>query len=168
MEYSLWITGFAAAAHSTIEGLLNCSSGENVALNLIKLCVGAPDVEHLEDWIADCKKGRDTLDHVTRMFPRRKDQILPGGSLYWVIKGLILCRQPLADLEAVRGDDGIERCRIVFKPHVIRVRPTPRRAFQGWRYLEEPDCPPDLKKGDIAIADMPPKMRKELADLGLI
>jgi hypothetical protein len=116
-----------------------------VALNLIKLCVGVSEVEHLDRWIADCRKGRDTLDHVTRMFPRRKDEILPGGSLYWVIRGMILARQPVADLEAVRGDDGIERCRIVFKPKIIRVRPTPRRAFQGWRYLEEEDAPPDLK-----------------------
>jgi hypothetical protein len=139
-----------------------------LALNLIKLCVGVSDVEHLEHWIVDCKKGRDTLDHVTRMFPRRKDEILPGGSLYWVIKGFIMCRQPLADLEAVRGSDGIERCRIVFKPKIIRVRPTPRRAFQGWRYFEASDAPPDLKAGDLASADMPTAMQKELAVLGLL
>jgi hypothetical protein len=137
-------------------------------LHLIKLCVGVSEVEEMQAWVKLSQQGRHTLDHVTRMFPRRKDEILPGGSLYWVIRGLILCRQPIADLETVRGGDGIERCRIVFKPQIIRVRPTPRRAFQGWRYLEDADVPPDLKKGEMAVADMPEAMRKDLAGLGLL
>ena len=137
-------------------------------LNLIKLCVGVSEVEEMNAWVAMCKGGRDTLDHVTRMFPRRKDEILPDGSLYWVIKGMIMCRQPIADLETIVGGDGIERCRIVFKPQIIRVRPTPRRAFQGWRYLEQADVPPDLKKVEMATADMPETMRRELASLGLL
>ena len=139
-----------------------------MALNLIKLCVGVSEVEEMDAWVAMTKQGRDTLDHVTRMFPRRKDEILPHGSLYWVIRGLVLCRQPIADLEPVRGGDGIERCRIVFKPEIIRVRPTPRRAFQGWRYLTPDDAPPDLKRGEMAVADMPEAMRRELAGLGLL
>ncbi len=139
-----------------------------MTLHLIKLCVGVNEVEEMDAWVAMTRKGRDTLDHVTRMFPRRKGEILPNGSLYWVIRGLILCRQPIADLEAVRGNDGIERCRIVFKPRIIRVRPTPRRAFQGWRYLTEADAPPDLQQGEMAVADMPEAMRRELAGLGLL
>lgn len=135
---------------------------------MIKLCVGANDLGALESWIADCRKGRDTLDHITRMFPRRKDEILAGGSLYWVIRGMILCRQPIADLEAVTGEDGIERCRIVFKPKIIPVRPTPRRAFQGWRYLDGADVPPDLEKAGKGHAEMPESMRRDLADLGLL
>lgn len=137
-------------------------------LNLIKLCVGVSEVEEMDAWLGMCKGGQDTLDHVTRMFPRRKDEILPGGSLYWVMRGMIMCRQPIADLEAVRGADGIERCRIVFKPQIIRVRPTQRRAFQGWRYFEEADVPPDLKKGESSSADMPEDMRRDLAALGLL
>jgi hypothetical protein len=139
-----------------------------MALNLIKLCVGVSEVEQLESWIVDCKRGRDTLDHVTRMFPRRKAEMLPGASLYWVLRGMIMCRQPIADLEAVTGRDGIERCRIVFKPEIIRVRPTPRRAFQGWRYFEAADVPPDLKKGEKLSATMPEALQRELAALGLI
>ena len=100
-----------------------------MALNLIKLCVGVSEIEEMDAWVKLCKGGHDSLDHVTRMFPRRKDEILPDGSLYWVMRGMIMCRQPIADLEAVTGGDGIERCRIVFKPQIIRVRPTPRRAF---------------------------------------
>jgi hypothetical protein len=101
------------------------------------------------------------------MFPRRQDEILPGGSLYWVIRGVIMCRQPIAGLVGVRGKDGIERCRIEFKPQIVPVRPTPRRAFQGWRYLEPDDAPPDLTRKAIKEA-IPPKMRRELAELGLL
>jgi hypothetical protein len=151
-------------------GLYDSTVGEetDMALNLIKLCVGVSEVEEMDSWVKMAQGGHDTLDHVTRMFPRRKDEILPGGSLYWVMRGMIMCRQPIADLEAVVGGDGIERCRIVFKPEIIRVRPAPRRAFQGWRYLEATDVPPDLKKGEQTTGGMSDEMRRELAALGLI
>ncbi|HRX35801.1 MAG TPA: DUF1489 domain-containing protein [Aestuariivirga sp.] len=136
-------------------------------LNLLKLCVGVTEIEELESWVKERRKGLDTLDHVTRMFPKRRDEILAGGSLFWVIRGMILCRQPIADLEPVTGGDGIERCRIVFKPKIIPVRPVPRRAFQGWRYLEEADAPPDLPKAQKADG-LSAKMRRELAELGLL
>jgi hypothetical protein len=138
-----------------------------MALNLVKLCVGVSEIEELERWIKDWRAGRETLDHTTRMFPKRKDEIAKGGSLYWVIRGLILCRQPIAGLVPVTGEDGIERCRIDFKPKIVPVRPTPRRAFQGWRYLEESDAPPDLPKGGSAKG-ITEKMRRELAELGLL
>ena len=136
-------------------------------LNILKLCVGVGEIEELESWVRDCRAGRDTLDHVTRSFPKRREEIVPGGSLYWVIRGMILCRQPIAGLEAVTGADGIERCRIVFKPKIIAVRPAPRRAFQGWRYLEVADAPPDLPRTARAEG-ISGKMRRELAELGLL
>ena len=139
-----------------------------MTLHIVKLCVGVEGLDQMRHWISECRKGRDTLDHVTRMFPRRKDEVLPHGSLYWVIKGMILCRQPIADLEAVTGSDGIERCRIVFKPKIILVRPTPRRAFQGWRYLTDDDAPPDLAKAGKGAVDLPEKLRRDLAELGLL
>ncbi len=138
-----------------------------MALNLIKLCVGVSEIEELEHWVREAKAGRDTLDHVTRMFPRRRKEIVRGGSLYWVIRGLILCRQPIADLVAVKGKDGIERCRIDFKARIIPVFPAPRRAFQGWRYLEAADAPRDLPKG-AAAKGITEKMRRELSELGLL
>lgn len=136
-------------------------------LNLLKLCVGVSELSELTHWISECRKGRDTLDHVTRMFPRRKEEILPGGSLYWVVRGMILCRQPIADLEPVTGSDGIERCRIVFKPKIIPVRPVPRRAFQGWRYLDPADAPRDLVKGREREEKLPDELARALADIGL-
>ncbi len=138
-----------------------------MALNIVKLCVGVSELSQMEQWLEDVKHGKETLDHVTRMFPRRKDEILPGGSLYWVIRGMILCRQPIADLEPVTGADGIERCRIVFKAKIIPVRPVPRRAFQGWRYLEEQDAPPDLS-GKASASGISEEMRRDLAELGLL
>jgi hypothetical protein len=138
-----------------------------MALHIVKLCVGVSELDEMHRWIKDARAGRDTLDHVTRMFPKRRDEILPGGSLYWVIRGLILCRQPIANLESVVGEDGIERCRIVFKPQIIPVRPTPRRAFQGWRYLEAADAPPDLGTSRVG-SKLSDKMRRELAELGLL
>lgn len=136
-------------------------------LNLIKLCVGVSEIEEMRSWVAISKGQNETLDHVTRMFPKRKDEILPNGSLYWVIRGMILCRQPIADLEQVTGVDGINRCRIVFKPKIILVRPTPRRPFQGWRYLTAEDAPPDMAKG-AKVEDMSDAMRRELGALGLL
>jgi hypothetical protein len=138
-----------------------------MALHLIKLCVGVNEISELDHWIREAKAGRDTLDHTTRMFPKRRDEIVPGGSLYWVIRGLILCRQPIAAFEPVKGADGIERCRIVFKPQIVPVVPSPRRAFQGWRYLEEADAPPDLKKSERSKG-LTEKMRRELSELGLL
>ena len=84
-----------------------------------------------------------------------------------MIRGLILCRQPIAALEPVKGADGIERCRIVFKPKIVAVQPAPRRAFQGWRYLSEADAPPDLDR-NAAATGLPGKMRRELSELGLL
>jgi hypothetical protein len=138
-----------------------------MALNLIKLCVGVSEIEELERWVREARAGRDTLDHVTRMFPKRREEIVPGGSLFWVIRGLILCRQPIAGLVPVKGKDGIERCRIDFKPRIIPVFPAPRRAFQGWRYLEATDAPRDLPKG-VSAKGMTQKMRHELSELGLL
>ena len=138
-----------------------------MAVHIVKLCVGVSEVEELETWIADARAGRDELSHTTRMFPKRKDEIVPGGSLYWVVRGMILCRQPIAALVPVTDTEGIERCRIEFEPKIVLVRPTPRRAFQGWRYLEAADVPPDLPRGGSGRS-LPEKMRRELAELGLL
>lgn len=134
---------------------------------MIKLCVGVDDMAELVAWSKECIRRRGVQDHVTRMFPTRKAEILSGGSLYWVIRGMISCRQEIADLEQITDREGISRCRIIFKPKIIPVRPVPRRAFQGWRYFEAADAPPDLKKGQAA-SGMDETMRRDLAALGLL
>jgi len=142
------------------------------ALHLLKLCVGAERVDDLIDWqrrqSADRRrKGLDPRPvHVTRMWPRRAEEVLTGGSLYWVFKGLVLARQRIEALEPVEGQDGVTRCAIVLGPEVVRTETMPRRPFQGWRYLEAKDAPPDLVAGD-PIADLPSGLRRALSEIGV-
>jgi len=106
-------------------------------INLVKLCVGTERVEDLLSWQA-MRMAQSELSnprHVTRMWPKREAELLNGGSLYWVFKGLILARQNLIRLDEVIGEDGIRRCALVLDPQIVRTESQPRRAFQGWRYL---------------------------------
>jgi hypothetical protein len=139
-------------------------------LNLIKLCVGAESVKDLTDWQKTARaKGADGLPrHVTRMWPKRADEVLNGGSLYWVFKGLILCRQPILRFDPVDRGDGINRCGIVLDPDVTRVAATPKRPFQGWRYLAPDDAPPDLRGGRAQQDPLPPQLESALAEIGVL
>lgn len=137
-----------------------------MSLNLLKLCVGVTEVEELLDWQRRRLKAERKLYHTTRMIPRRREELLSGGSLYWVIKGQVQCRQRLTDIVPFTDDEGIGRCRLMLDPDIVLTRSQPRRAFQGWRYLEAKDAPADLSAGDVG--DLPPEMRAELAELGLL
>jgi hypothetical protein len=146
-----------------------------MTIHLIKLCVGCDSIEDLATWQADrlkqMKKGRQKpeLFHRTFQSPKRRDELLEGGSLYWVIKGIVLVRQRLTDLREGTKDDGTPCCLLMLDRKLVPVRPTPRRAFQGWRYLAADEAPQDLAGGKAdGIASMPPRLRKELAELGLI
>ncbi|CAG1011142.1 MAG: DUF1489 family protein [Rhizobiaceae bacterium] len=145
-----------------------------MALNLLKLCVGCESVEDLEEWIAsrlaECRRhGRpEEQFHTTRMVPTRAAEIVDGGSLYWVIKGSVQCRQRITEIRPFTDGEGIGRCHLVLDPVVVRTEWQPRRAFQGWRYLKPEDAPADLGKGRAALAELPPKLRRELAELGLL
>jgi hypothetical protein len=143
-------------------------------LHLIKLAVGCESVKELKSWVAEraLKAKQNGLPrhhtHITRMVPKRSDELLAGGSLYWVIRGEIAAREKLLAIEPFRDRDGIGRCRLVMQPKVIAVAPRPMRAFQGWRYFAENDVPPDLGKAAAGIAAMPEPLRRELRDLGLL
>ena len=139
-------------------------------VNLLKLCVGADRVEDLTDWQATPRaRGADGLPrHVTRMWPKREAEVLNGGSLYWVFKGVILARQRILRLEAVSGADGIPRCALVLDPEVIRTVAVPRRPFQGWRYLEPEESPRDLPRGRATEEALPPSLQSALAKIGVL
>jgi hypothetical protein len=145
-----------------------------MALNLIKLCVGADSIQDLEDWIKEKlrekRKRREKPEHIhrTRMVPKRAEELTDGGSLYWVIRGEIMCRQVIKDVRPFVDKDGIGRCGIVLEPKPVLVQPRPYRAFQGWRYLAVKDAPPDLGKRDKGAAAMPETLRRELRELGLM
>ena len=143
-------------------------------LHLIKLCVGCSSVADLEDWIMlklkEKKKRRQKPEHIhtTRMLPKRAGELTAGGSLYWVIRGQIACRERILDVRSTTGKDGIKRCQVVLDGKVVLVEPRPRAAFQGWRYLEIKDAPRDLSRAAPGAAKMPERMRRELQQLGLL
>ena len=145
-----------------------------MTLHLVKLCVGAASPEDLAAWQAQNRRrkapdGKACYYHRTYQTPKRQAELLDGGSLYWVMRGTILVRQKLLGFVAGTKDDNTPCCLILLAPPLIAVRPTPRRAFQGWRYLDSADAPPDLKPGKKdQVASMPVEMQKRLADLGLI
>jgi hypothetical protein len=145
-----------------------------MTVHLVKLCVGVDSALDLAAWQAErlrqlAAAGKTPeLRHRTRQMPRRKNEILDGGSLYWVVKGFVLVRQRILDLRADTKDDGTPCCGIVLDPELVGTRPHPRRAFQGWRYLEALDAPPDVSALENADEDMPPEMREELRELRLI
>lgn len=138
--------------------------------NLIKLSVGSESVESMANWQATRRaQSADGLPrHVTRMWPKRSEEILNGGSLYWVIKGLVQCRQRVLRLDEVIGEDGIRRCAIVLDPEIIRVAPSQKRPFQGWRYLKPEDSPADLGKARQQEDTLPPELAGALAEIGVL
>lgn len=139
------------------------------ALHLLKLSVGTENVEDLAAWQASAPaKGPDGRPrHVTRMWPRQEAALLDGGSIFWVIKGLILVRQQIVALDEVIGSDGIRRCAIVLDPHLILTETRRKRPFQGWRYLKGADAPRDLSRADRSEERLPPQLQAALAEIGV-
>jgi hypothetical protein len=143
-------------------------------LHLLKLCVGCDSIRDLEEWIDENRAhfrrlGRNyEQTHTTRMVPKRMGELVDGGSLYWVIKGQLACRQRLLAIRPFTDGDGIGRCHLVLERVVVAIRPRPCRPFQGWRYLLHNDAPDDLDYAPGDLAHMPEPMRRELAELGLL
>lgn len=144
-----------------------------MALHILKLCVGADSIDDLREWVAErsmmaIAAGLEPHSvHTTRMVPKRIEEIVDGGSLYWVIKGQVQARQKLIDIRPFTGNDGITRCDLILGPEVVETALQPRRAFQGWRYLKPEEAPSDL----AALGggnDLPPELKRELAELGLL
>lgn len=136
-----------------------------MALNLIKLCVGADGIENLEAWRDQVAPGDRPMPHTTRMTPKRAGELLDGGSLYWVIKRVIQARQTILELEEFTDEAGIKRCTIWLDREIIPTAPTPRRPFQGWRYLKAEDAPADLSV-QTGGEDLPDDLRRKLIEIG--
>ncbi len=141
-----------------------------MTIHLIKLSVGPDSLTDLANWQSQRlndmrKKGQPPeLMHITRHMPKRANEVLDGGSIYWIIKGWICARQRLLELRPLMRE-GVTHCGLIYDPKLIRVVPRRHRPFQGWRYFDPKDAPRDLAKGE---ADLPDKMRRELATLGLL
>lgn len=140
-------------------------------LNIVKMCVGWNSPDELDARIAERRAAlraageSEEMLVQTRMMPTRREEILAGGSLYWVMKSRIQCRQRVVDFRSFVDTAGVKRCWIVVEPDLVRTAPRDRKPFQGWRYATPDDVPKDLGKSD---REMPEEMRKELARLGLL
>ncbi|MEM8789808.1 MAG: DUF1489 domain-containing protein [Pseudomonadota bacterium] len=143
-------------------------------LHLLKLSVGSEGIDSLADWQQTVIERNRTagfgpiVTHTTRMWPKRGAALLEGGSIFWVIRGNVLCRQRILGLEERQGVDGIRRCAIVLEPQLHRTMPQPRRAFQGWRYLKPEDAPRDLGPYAPGEDTLPPALATELSALGVL
>ena len=140
-------------------------------VNLVKLCVGA---DRVDDIISrqtildnDDKNVFQVKKHITRMWPKRSKELLNGGSLYWVIKGFVQARQKINGLEEIIGKDNIRRCAIVLESEIFLTTSVRKRPFQGWRYLNPIDTPPDLNKVNLDEASLPNELAIALADIGV-
>jgi len=129
---------------------------------MIKLCVGASTVEDLIEWQRTREPNGPWIMR-TRMTPKRAGELTDGGSLFRVFKGVILCRQPIVEVNTV-GEGVTARCEVTLDPHPVRVTPTPRRAFQGWRYLEGKDAPADLPQD--SFGEVPTDLARRLREVG--
>lgn len=149
------------------------TSAKDATLHLVKLSVGSESVESLIEWQTErcAERAAAGLDarprHVTRMTPKRGDELLANGSIYWVIKRNIVARQRILALDPVTSEDGISRCAIILDKEIIRTEHRPKRPFQGWRYLAAADAPADLTEDAEALAEMPGSMRDALSAFGV-
>jgi hypothetical protein len=156
----------------TIDAVQRGEYANLMTLHLLKLSVGSESVQDLQDWVDTqrAERRRRGLEpvhvHRTRQSPKRRDEIVDGGSMFWVIKGAIMVREAIVDLRATVDHMGVPHCDIVLSGELVQVEPRPFRPFQGWRYLEANDAPRDFRaKGS---RDLPPEFVKELATLGLL
>ena len=143
-------------------------------MHMIKLCVGVATLEELESYRAErahwwgADYGEDVHVHRTRTMPKRRDEIEGQGSIYWVISGVVRCRQPILRLAPAVDEQGLACCDIIMAPDMVRVVPRPKAPFQGWRYFDPKDVPPDLDRaGGFADAGSM-ELAEELARLGLL
>ena len=142
-----------------------------MTIHLIKLCVGVDSLEELAEWQAGRLKERKrkkqppVLMHITRQTPKRAEELLDGGSLYWVIKGQIAARQRLLALKQLVRE-GVPHCGLVYDPELVATVRRFHRPFQGWRYLSPRDAPPDAR--DLKAVNLPEALKLELAELGLL
>ena len=138
-----------------------------MSVHLKKLSVGSVSIDNLKNWQNRALKQGRPIIHPTRNWPKRADELLDGGCMFWIIKGQMIVRQPVIDLIDIKRDDGRPACGIVLAPELVAVWPRKMRIFQGWRYLESADAPSDMPISD-GETPMPPELVLELRELGLL
>ena len=145
-----------------------------MTINLIKISVGIEDIEHLKrkqkQFISNALNhgAVPEIIHYTRNTPRRSDEMLQGGSIYWVIKRFIRARQLIREIRRINGPKGKKSCAIILEPEIIKTELKQFRVFQGWRYLSLNDAPSDLSVSSISSDDIPEDLVNDLKELGLL
>jgi hypothetical protein len=138
-------------------------------LHLLKLCVGIDSIEELAHWQAKKRrKGAKGSYHHTRNHPKRADEILDGGSMYWIIKGFVRVRQRIIGINTVHLEEKGRHCRLTLHKDLVPTVPQLRKPHQGWRYLEPSGAPADLDPKGKGETAMPPELLVELKNLGLL
>jgi hypothetical protein len=138
-------------------------------LHIIKLAVGVRDVAHLGEIQKARAKSDPPLRHRTRNSPRRADEIISGGSIYWVINRVVMVRQRITGIIRDHWEDGSDCAGLLLDRELIRVAARPTKAFQGWRYLSDADAPADLGGSQVnGIDALPEPMRLALSQLALL
>lgn len=139
-----------------------------MTLHLIKLAARATGVDDLVNWQSYVRETHGDLFHTTRMMPKRVNELLDDGSIYWVIKRKIRVRQNILDIQPFTDEAGIKRCQIFLDPELIATRQQARRPFQGWRYLPTTDAPEDIPMAAEGDDELPEHLKAELMALGLL
>ena len=139
-----------------------------MTLHLIKLAARATGVDDLVNWQTYVRETHGELFHTTRMMPKRVNELLDDGSIYWVIKRKIRVRQSILDIQPFTDEAGIKRCHIFLDPELIATRQQARRPFQGWRYLPTTDAPEDMPMAAEGDDELPEHLKAELMALGLL
>ena len=149
-----------------------------MTVHLRKLCVGVANIQEMQDWQKLRLKSEGKLYHRTRNTPKRQDELLDGGSIYWITKGKILVRQRIIGFERQEAEDVIQadpekpakpHCLILLDPVLVAVEPRPHKIFQGWRYFDDDDVPPDISQASQnAIDDLGHEFAEELRHVGIV
>ena len=139
-------------------------------LHVAKLAVGVRDIDHIRALQAERARTSPPLRHRTRSFPRRREEILDGGSLYWVIAGSMLARQRILDIVEDHRDDGTPCTGFLLDAELVTLTGRPTRPFQGWRYLAPEAAPADLDEtaDPLGLEALPMALRRELQVLCLL
>lgn len=136
---------------------------------MLKLSVGPRDVAQLRAIQKLRAVAEPPLRHQTRMAPKRREEILAGGSIYWVVAGFLQVRQRIVDIIADDWGDGTPCCGLVLDPELVMVEARAVKAFQGWRYLAPEDAPLDVASGVSSGAEaLPPALKAALREARLI
>lgn len=141
-----------------------------MTVHLLKYAVGVSDIAHLAVLQAERRAvladGREAVLGHTRRMPRRADEVVAGGSLYWIVRGVIRVRQRLFGLVEATDAEGLAYCQMQLDPVLVPTAAAPHRPIQGWRYLAPAAAPPDVE-ATAMDDDLPPHLVRELRALGL-